>query len=194
MRIAITGGIGSGKSYVCRLLERRGIKVYDCDAAAKRLMRTDLQLQQLLTDAVGQDVFPDGKLDKALLSRFIVSAEDNAQVVDNIVHPAVARDFIRSDYEWLESAILFESGFNARVQFNYIVCVCAPLEVRIQRVISRDNITRERALEWINRQIPQEEKAQRSDFVIVNDGMKDINEQIDCLLEDIKKINQLQNQ
>lgn len=189
MLIAITGGIGSGKSYICRLLEERGIEVYDCDKAAKRLMRSSRELQLDLTRTVGEDVFPEGRLDKALLSRFIVSSEENAQKIDAVVHPAVARDFLESGKEWLESAILFEADFHARVHFNYIVCVTAPLEVRIQRVMQRDNISREKALDWINRQIPQEEKASKSDFCIENDGQKDLNEQIDRLLEEIKKIN-----
>lgn len=187
MLIAITGGIGSGKSYVCRLLEERGIQVYDCDRAAKRLMRSSHELQQELSRTVGEEVFPEGQLDKALLSRYIVASEDNAQRIDAVVHPAVARDFMESQMEWLESAILFESGFYARVPFDYIVCVCAPLEVRIQRVMKRDNITREKALEWIDRQMSQEEKAEKSDFCIINDGEADLAEQIESMLETIIK-------
>lgn len=187
MFIAITGGIGSGKSYVCRLLKEKGIMVYDCDKAAKRLMRTDRRLQRQLSQTVGQDVFPEGQLDKVLLSRFIVASEENALAIDEIVHPAVARDFVASGLEWLESAILFESGFYTRVPFDYVVCVTAPLEVRIERVMNRDNLTREKALEWINRQMAQEDKASRSDFIIMNDGTADIMEQIDTILETIIK-------
>lgn len=187
MFIAITGGIGSGKSYVCRLLEEKGIMVYDCDKAAKRLMRTDHQLQRQLSQTVGQDVFPEGQLDKALLSRFIVASEENALAIDEIVHPAVARDFMASGLEWLESAILFESGFYTRVPFDYVVCVTAPLEVRIERVMNRDNLTREKALEWISRQMAQDDKASRSDFIIMNDGTADVMEQIDTILETIIK-------
>lgn len=187
MFIAITGGIGSGKSYVCRLLEERGIKVYDCDKAAKRLMRTDRRLQQRLSQTVGQEVFPDGQLDKALLSRFIVASESNALAIDDVVHPAVAEDFMSSGFEWLESAILFESGFYARVPFDYVVCVTAPLEVRIERVMKRDSLTREKALEWIARQMSQEEKASRADFVVNNDGEADLAEQIESILETINK-------
>lgn len=182
-RIAVTGGIGSGKSYVCRQLADYGIDVYDCDAAAKRLMRTSLTLQRQLTDVVGQEVFPEGRLDKAVLSRFIVASDDNAQKINAIVHPAVARDFLSSDYDWLESAILFESGFYARVPFKYIICVTAPLEVRISRVMARDGLTREKAMEWINRQISQEEKVERSDFEIVNDGNVPLQKQIESILK-----------
>jgi dephospho-CoA kinase len=78
----------------------------------------------------------------------------------------------------LESAILFDSGFDRRIHFDYIVCVSAPLEIRIQRVMNRDGISREKTMEWISRQLPQEEVLKRADFEIVNDGMEDIDEQI----------------
>ena len=168
MVIAITGGIGSGKSYVCSLLEQRGISVYDCDFAAKRLMRESKSLQRRLTETVGEEVFPNGKLDKALLSRFIVTSEANTQKVNAVVHPAVADDFMVSGMEWFESAILFESGFVSRVHIDYIVCVVAP-----------------KALEWINRQMSQEEKAVKADFCIINDRENDLDAQIDRLLEEI---------
>lgn len=178
MRGAITGGIGSGKSYVCKRLEAFGIRVYDCDAAAKRLMRTSSALQRDLCRLVGDDVYVDGVLQKQVLAKFLLASEDNKQAVNQIIHPAVARDFECSGYEWLESAILFDSGFDRRIHFDYIVCVSAPLEIRIQRVMNRDGISREKTMEWISRQLPQEEVLKRADFEIVNDGMEDIDEQI----------------
>ena len=178
MRVAITGGIGSGKSYVCKRLEAFGIRVYDCDAAAKRLMCTSSALQQDLCRLVGDDVYVDGVLQKQVLAKFLLASADNKQAVNQIIHPAVARDFECSGYEWLESAILFDSGFDRRIHFDYIVCVSAPLEIRIQRVMNRDGISREKTMEWISRQLPQEEVLKRADFEIVNDGMEDIDEQI----------------
>ena len=178
MRVAITGGIGSGKSYVCKRLEAFGIRVYDCDAAAKRLMRTSSALQRDLCRLVGDDVYVDGMLQKQVLAKFLLASEDNKQAVNQIIHPAVARDFECSGYEWLESAILFDSGFDRRIHFDYIVCVSAPLEIRIQRVMNRDGISREKTMEWISCQLPQEEVLKRADFEIVNDGMEDIDEQI----------------
>ena len=178
MRVAITGGIGSGKSFVCKRLETFGIRVYDCDAAAKRLMRTSSALQRDLCRLVGDDVYVDGMLQKQVLAKFLLASEDNKQAVNQIIHPAVARDFECSGYEWLESAILFDSGFDRRIHFDYIVCVSAPLEIRIQRVMNRDGISREKTMEWISRQLPQEEVLKRADFEIVNDGMEDIDEKI----------------
>lgn len=184
MRIAITGGIGSGKSYVCRLLEQRGAEVYDCDAAAKRLMRTSTLLQQQLKALVGDAVYsPEEGLRKSVLRDFLLESEANKQAINDIVHPAVASDFISSGKSWLESAILFESGFDRRVQFDHIVCVTAPREVRIQRIMQRDNTTKERAEAWIDAQMAQEEVSRRCDFCIVNDGTSDLNAQIERCLD-----------
>lgn len=184
MRIAITGGIGSGKSYVCRMLEQRGIKIYDCDASAKRLMRTSDSLQHQLKELVGDNVYSaDGVLLKCVLAEFLLASEANKQALNNVVHPAVAADYKVSGMEWLESAILFESGFDRRVHFDHIVCVTAPRDVRIQRIMQRDSISAERAAEWIDAQMTQEEVEQRSDFVIMNDGVSDLQQQIDRMLQ-----------
>ncbi len=187
MKIAITGPIGSGKSYVCRELARRGIKVYDCDAAAKRLMREDHNLQKALQTLVGEEVYRQGRLQKAVLARFILSGEEKKQAVNDVVHPAVAKDFERSGIDWLESAILYESSFYRRTHLDYTVCVTAPEEVRIQRVMERDHIDRDKALQWINAQMEQKTMAAMSDYVIVNDGEQDIAIQAERILEDIKR-------
>lgn len=186
MLTAITGGIGSGKSYVCRMLESRGISVYDCDAAAKRLMRTSEKLQQELRQLVGQDVYTsDGQLQKRILADFLLASEANKLALNDVIHPAVAEDFLSSGMTWLESAILFESGFDRRIRFDRIVCVSASRDVRIQRIMRRDNITAEKAAEWIDTQMAQEEVERRSHFVIVNDGKSDIEQQVDNMLSKI---------
>ena len=183
--IAITGGIGSGKSYVCQLLEKHGIKVYDCDAAAKRLMRTSATLRQQLRQLVGPQVYRGCILQKRVLAEFLLASEANKQAVNEIVHPAVARDFIESDYQWLESAILFDSGFHRRVPFSFVVCVSAPEDVRVQRIMARDGISEAKALEWIHRQMPQEQVEGMSNFVIVNDGVAQLEPQVAKLLESL---------
>lgn len=177
--VALTGGIGSGKSYICRYLKQRGITVYDCDEAAKRLMRTSQDIREALLSLVGESVYDGLMLQKGVLAKFILTSEANKQAVNNIVHPAVAVDYLESGLEWLESAILFESHFDARVHFDYIVCVTAPIEVRVKRIMQRDSITREQAMQWIQKQMPQEEIARRSDGVIVNDGIEAVDCQID---------------
>ena len=177
MKIGITGGIGSGKSYVCKLLKAHGIEVYDCDQAAKRIIRTSEDVRQQLLQLIGS-------LEKADIARFLLESETNAKKIDAIVHPAVFHDFEESGYQWMESAILYESGANKLV--DRVVVVTAPEEVRIQRVMQRDTISREKALQWMQRQWPQEELCRRADYEIVNDGHADLNEQIEALLKRIE--------
>ena len=190
MKIAVTGGIGSGKSFVCRQLAERGIRVYDCDAAAKRLMRSSAVLQEKLKELVGAEVYHDGQLVKPVMAAFLLASDENQKAVNSIVHPAVAEDFKSSGYDWMECAILFESGFDYLV--DCVICVTAPDEVRIQRVISRDGLSRERALEWLAKQFPQEEVLRRSDYEIVNDGQSDIGQQIDTIIQQINNKKKMQ--
>ena len=195
MKIGITGGIGSGKSYVCRLLEARGYAVYDCDSAAKRLIRTSPFIRRRLTALIGPHTyFEEGGhengegeyiLNKKAVAEFLLESEDNARAIDRIVHPAVFRDFIQSGMEWMESAIIYESGIYRLV--DRVIVVTAPEELRIQRVMARDKISREKVLEWMGRQWPQEEVRRRADFEIVNDGHADIEQQLNNIIEQCKK-------
>ena len=196
MKTGITGGIGSGKSYVCRLLQKRGYEVYDCDDAAKRLIRTSSVIRQELTDLIGPDAYfeegggrkDEGEyiLNKKAVAEFLLASEENAHAIDRIVHPAVFQDFIDSGMEWMESAIIFESGIYRLV--DRIIVVTAPEEVRIQRVMQRDGISREKVLEWMGRQLPQDIVRERADYEIVNDGEADLDRQLDSLLEIINKV------
>ena len=185
MKIGITGGIGSGKSYVCQRLKAHGINVYDCDAAAKRLIRTSTTIRQQLTALIGPEVYIGEQLNKSVMTRFLLESEANVKAIDQIVHPAVFRDFEESGMEWMESAILYESGINQLV--DRVIVVTAPEEIRIQRVMQRDGISREKTLQWIQRQWPQEEVRQRADYEIINDGKADIDEQIARLLPILQK-------
>ena len=181
MKIGITGGIGSGKSYVCKRLARHGIEVYDCDDAAKRLISTSPIIYRELTTLIGSDAYRDGQLNKAAVAQFLLQSEDNAKAIDAIVHPAVFQDFEESGMTWMESAIMYESGIYRLV--DKVIVVTAPLEVRIWRVMNRDHITREKVLQWMQRQLPQEEVVSRADYEIVNDGEADIDEQLTHILE-----------
>lgn len=184
MRIGITGGIGSGKSYVCKQLASMGIDVYDCDSAAKRIIMTSPAIREALTRLIGQDTYSiDGQLNKAAVASFLLASESNAHAIDAIVHPAVAADFRQSDKEWMECAILYESGFDRLV--DKIVLVSAPDEVRIQRVMQRDGISRNKVLEWMGRQWPQDEVRKRADYEIINDGTQNLNTQLEELLDKI---------
>lgn len=186
MKIGITGGIGSGKSYVCRLLEQRGYSVYDCDSAAKRLIVSSPSIRRRLTALIGPHTYlDDGSLNKGAVAAYLLASEAHANDIDHIVHPAVFRDFIESGIEWMESAIIYESGIYRLV--DRVIVVTAPQEVRIQRVMDRDGISREKVLEWMSRQMPQEEVRQRADYEIVNDGQADLQLQLEDILESINK-------
>lgn len=181
MKIAITGGIGSGKSYVCRRLARLGIDIYDCDAAAKRLLHTSDEIKAALSRLIGQGTYTaDGLLNKAVVARFLLASEANARAIDDIVHPAVARDFEQSGKVWMECAILYESNFDRLV--DKVIVVTAPEELRIKRVVTRDGITPAKVREWMGRQWPQEKVRWRADYEITNDEVHDVDEQINEII------------
>ena len=183
--IGITGGIGSGKTYVCKMLEERGIPIFYTDDEAKLEMKENEEIHHELTDLLGPGAIgADGKPVKAVLADYICRGEQYADNINSIVHPRVRERMHR----WIkkntlcaiESALLFESGFNSDCTLT--VAVVAPLEVRIDRIRKRDHITRAKALEWINLQMPQEQKAGLADITIVNDGITPLTPQIDKLL------------
>ena len=154
--------------------------MYDCDTAAKRLIRTSPEIRQQLTALIGEDAYHGEALNKAAVAKFLLVNEANAKAIDDIVHPAVFRDFQESGMQWMESAIMYESGINQLV--DRVIVVTAPLEVRIQRVMKRDGISRENVLQWMQRQWSQDKVRELADDEIVNDGIADIDAQIDNIL------------
>lgn len=174
IKIGITGGIGSGKSVVSRLLEVMGIPVYITDVESKRLTNTDPSIRKELSALLGEEVYENGVLNKPLLASYLFGHPDHAARVNGIIHPRVKEDFRRWVEErnalpWvgMESAILIESGFTSEV--DVVVMVYAPLEVRIQRAIRRDSTTRELVMKRIQSQMSDEEKREQACFVIAND-------------------------
>lgn len=172
MRYCLTGGIGAGKSYVCSLLREKGIEIYDTDNAAKRLIAQSPEIRRQLNELIGG-------LDKQTIAAFLLKSEENKLAINSIVHPAVIKDFLDSGYEWMECAIIYEAHLEQYV--DKVIAVTAPREVRIERIMARDGITRKEAEQWIDAQYPQEKVAERADFVIINDGNKDLQKQIEEL-------------
>lgn len=174
IKIGITGGIGSGKSVVSRLLGVLGIPVYDSDSETKRLMATDTAIRQALQALLGEEVYAGGVLNKTLLASYLFGSPVNARQVNGIIHPRVREDF----RQWaqkraacsvvgIESAILVEAGFTSEVDF--LVMVSAPEEVRIARAVRRDASSRELIEKRVRSQMNDEEKRNCADYVIVND-------------------------
>ena len=174
MTIGITGGIGSGKSYVARWLTRQyQIPVYDCDREAKRLMTSDV-LRPALIDLLGPDVYlPDGQLNKPLLADYVFRDAAHQAAINAIVHPEVKNDFrrwadARGGLVAIESAILVEAGFTDVV--DVLIAVEAPLDLRLQRVAQRDGATPAQTSARIRRQLEDEARRAAADYVIINDG------------------------
>lgn len=188
IKLGITGGIGSGKSFFSGALRAKGVPVFDSDAEAKKLMVSDEGIILALKSLLGDDVYVNGEINKPLLASYIFGLPQNAEKVNSIVHPCVKKAFLSWADECfhsghgivaIESAILFESGFDDIV--DKVVMVHAPLDTRISRVMKRDNTTEAKILERINSQMDDDDKMSRSDFVIENDGIKPLDEQIDVL-------------
>lgn len=184
IKIGITGGIGSGKSVVATLLRLYGIPVYIADEESKRLTNSSPVIRRALVDLVGEAVYDaDGKLDKPRLTNFIFGQPEHLARVNAIIHPEVNRDFLdwseRQEKAFcaIESAILFESGFDRIVDVKLMVL--APLEIRLERAIARDHASREALERRIKSQMADEEKASRSDFVIHNDGRQALIPQVE---------------
>ncbi|RKO72650.1 dephospho-CoA kinase [Sphingobacterium puteale] len=175
LKIGITGGIGSGKTFICKLFEALGIPVYNADEEAKRLMNTDIRIKEKLIAQFGEATYKDGLLDRAFLADMVFSDKDKLELLNSIVHPIViqeAKDWAERQttrYSLKEAALLFESG--SYKELDYTILVTAPMDIRIQRVIERDGATEQQVRERINKQLSDEEKLQLADFVIVNDGI-----------------------
>lgn len=168
--IGLTGGIGSGKTYRARKMEAMGVRVYYSDSAAKRLINEDVHLQQQITHLLGDDVFKDGIYQTQIVASRVFADQSLLQKLNSIVHPAVIKDVTRWIEEnrkdqllIIESALLFESGLNRLC--DQVVCITAPEEVCIARVMARDGVTEEQARARMAKQMSDEERQQRSDLI-----------------------------
>ena len=189
--IAITGGIGSGKSYVSALLQKQSIPIYNADDEAKRLMLGDEGIREGLMDLLGDEVYTDGNLNKPLLASYLFADAENAARINSIVHPRVKADFRcwlkahqESKIAALECAILYESGFEDTVDF--VVMVYAPEELRVERAMRRDNATEQQIRARIAAQMNDEEKCRRADYVVFNDGSIPLERQLADLIAQLK--------
>lgn len=174
IKVGITGGIGTGKSFVSKIFKTMGIPVYDADIEAKLIMVKDGAVRQALITAFGEETyFPDGTLNRAHLSTQVFSNSDKLTILNGIVHPAVIQAGIdwsnrqTAPYSLKEAALLYESG--SYKNLDYTILVTAPAELRIQRVMQRDNVSREEVLQRMEKQMPEEEKLRYADFIIHND-------------------------
>ncbi len=190
IKVGITGGIGSGKSVICKTFNLLGIPVYYSDQRAKQLLNTSKEIRKSLTELFGNDLYSDNSIDKVKLANIIFNDKANLEKVNSIVHPVVMKDF----YSWCnkqkgnivinESAIIFEAGL--KMHFNYIITITAPEEIRIRRVIKRDKTKKEDVISRIKNQYPDIKKIKESDFVITNTDSTPILPQIKNILKKLQ--------
>lgn len=172
LKVGITGGIGSGKSTVCRLFADNDVAVYDSDKEAKRLMNEDTALRAAIISRFGEESYTAEGLNRKYLADKVFTDEESLQALNALVHPAVKRDFERwaeeqsGDYVVLECAILFESGMNAMVDVT--VAVVAPLDLRVSRTCRRDKCDEESVRRRIAAQMSDDELTAKADITIVN--------------------------
>jgi len=172
-RVGLTGGIGSGKSTVARILETLGIPVYYADDAAKTIMNTDAGLRQQIIQHFGEASYAEGQLQRKYLADIVFNEPEKLALLNSLIHPVTIRHseqwFRRQSapYAVREAALLFESGASENLEF--IIGVYAPKQLRMQRVIKRDGLTTEEIQKRMNRQINEEMKMKLCDAVIRND-------------------------
>lgn len=172
-KIGITGGIGSGKSYICTCFEHIGIPVYYADTEAKRLTNLNSNIREEISKLLGSKSYNSDGLNRAYVASKVFNNKDLLNKLNQIIHPAVEIDFIQwanqqhAPYVLKEAAILFESGSYKNT--DHVIVVDAPLELRIKRVLERDKTTREEILKRIQNQWTTDKKKNLADFVIYND-------------------------
>jgi dephospho-CoA kinase len=191
-QVGVTGGIGSGKTLVCQVLEKLGAAVYRADPSARRLMEADRELKGRIIDIFGEEAYLGGTLNSKFIAERVFGNRDLLQKLNDIVHPAVRRDYLGwvsrqtgVPYVVEEAAILFESGGDRLMDLT--VLVFAPEPLRISRVMKRDGVGESAVRKRMMHQMSEEEKREKADRVILNGENDQLLPQILDLHQDIMK-------
>lgn len=188
--VGVTGGIGSGKSIVCKILEVMGFPVFNADAEAKKCMIEDVNLILAVKELLGENAYIDGELNRPFVANQIFSNADLKAKMDALVHPAVFRAFEiwkskqNADLIFNESALLFETGSYDR--FDAVILVVADIETRIERVMKRDQVSKEAVIARIQHQLLDEHKLKMNPYVIENDSHQMLIPQILKFIEKVR--------
>lgn len=186
IKIGLTGGIGSGKTVVASLLMVMGIPVYIADDESKKLTNESPVIRAKLIELFGESIYSQNGLNRVLLASYIFEHPELLKAVNSIIHPEVNLHFLNwvahqpGDICAIESAILFESGFDRIVDAS--IMVYAPKEIRIERACKRGNLIREEVERRINNQLSDEIKKKQSNYVIDNDGTRAIIPQLEEII------------
>ena len=190
LKIGITGGIGSGKTTVCKLFEKLGVPVYYADDWAKWLMNNHKSLKRQLISNFGDKVYVEGMIDRKFLAAIVFADQAKLNQLNQIVHPVVFDHLMNWQNEQeqkdvpftlKEAALLYESGSYKKL--DKIIVVTAPIELRIKRVMQRDQTDEKSVQNRIDKQMSQEEKVSRADFVIENIQWETLNIQVSDIYE-----------
>ena len=192
LKIGITGGIGSGKSTVAKVFETLGIPVYYADDVAKRIMNENAELRTRITRHFGEESYANEQLNRAHIAAQVFNNEEKLQLLNSLVHPVTIADAERwmqsqkPPYALKEAALIFEA--NADKQLDYVIGVTAPFDLRLKRVMERDKISPEQVQARMDKQMNEEEKMKRCDFIIFNDEKQLLIPQVVELHEQLKKM------
>ena len=182
IKIGITGGIGSGKSTICRVFSVLGVAVYDSDSRARKLMHSNTEVVAAIRELFGDNAYIHGSLNRPYIAELVFHQPDMREKLNHIVHPAVAMDFDtwaerqKGHYVIEEAAILFESG--AYRNMDAVVTVSTPEEQRVRRTCLRDGTDEQSVRQRIAAQLSEEERVARADYVIVSDDQTPVIAQI----------------
>lgn len=192
LKVGIAGGIGSGKTTVCNVIEALGYPVYYADAEAKKITETDSYVISAISNLFGADIYISGRLDRKRLASLVFNSKVLLSKLNAIVHPAVAEHFemwvskTNSPIVFKEAAILFESGLYKMLDRN--ILVIAPEDVRLKRVVDRDNAGVDDVKTRMLNQSPQNELIKLADYIINNDGIELIMPQLLSIIDNLKKL------
>ena len=192
LKVGIAGGIGSGKTTVCNVIEALGYPVYYADAEAKKISETDRLVISAISNLFGADIYISGRLDRKRLASLVFNSKVLLSKLNAIVHPAVAEHFemwvskTNSPIVFKEAAILFESGLYKMLDRN--ILVIAPEDVRLKRVVDRDNTGVDDVKKRMLNQSPQNELIKLADYIINNDGIELIMPQLLSIIDNLKKL------
>ena len=183
LRIGITGGMGAGKSTMCKIFGQLGVSIYDADSRAKFIMSNNQELKKAITENFGWDAYTrKDELNREYLAKVVFNNEEKLELLNNLVHPAVKNDYEQwaqehrdEPYSLKEAALLFESM--SYKTLHKVIVIASPIETRIERIMKRDHVKREDILKRIQNQSTDRERMNKADWVIYNDGVRSLIQQ-----------------
>lgn len=201
IKVGITGGIGVGKSTVCRIFEQLKVPIYNADTRAKELMNSDEELKKKIRQAFGWDAYDkSGRLDRQYLAKIVFNSPKLLDILNKIVHPAVFHDYNSwvaqkaaegHPYSIKEAALMFET--DSYKQLDRIIVVTCPIDVRIERIMKRDHMKRDEVLKRMENQLTDKERLAKADYIIKNSGDFSLIEQSLAIHHELIELSQKQD-